>query len=594
MRLSLMLALVAMMGVPAGATDELHDLLTEAWEYALDQYPLMASNIGDDRGAGRFAAVDEAAVARRAQTMRGFLERAEALDRDSLEIRDRINLDVFLRDLQDQLAEIEYRSFLIPISNREGFHINLARMPDQARLEDLDDFESYLARLEAIPAYVDAHIALMRRGLEEGHTLPAVVLDGFDQTISAHVVDDPTESRFWLPFNRLPASISAADQERLRAAGEKAVRDHVVPAYRTFLTFFVDEYLPSCRDTIAASDLPDGRAFYEHRVRHFTTLDVSAEEVHRIGIAEVARIREEMLAVIDRTGFEGDFAAFLKLLRTNPKFYAESANDLLREAAWISKRMDGELPRLFTRLPRTPYGVRQIPSFIAPKTTGAYYGPPAGDGSRAGTYFVNTYKVESRPLYTLEALSLHEAVPGHHLQIALHMEMDDLPPFRRYGYIVAYGEGWALYSERLGLEVGFYEDPYSDFGRLTYEMWRAVRLVVDTGMHALGWDRQRAIDYMATHTALSIHEITTEIDRYIAWPGQALGYKMGELEIRKLRARAEEAMGNDFDIRAFHDEVLGYGPVPLDVLGEIIDRWIARQARGGEASEVGSMAKQGT
>jgi uncharacterized protein (DUF885 family) len=343
--------------------------------------------------------------------------------------------------------------------------------------------------------------------------------------------------------------------------------------------------VPSARGSIGASALPDGRDFYRHRVRKYTTLDITPEEVHQTGLAEVARIRAEMQEIMRQVEFDGDFAEFVEYLRNEPKFYAETPEGLMKEAALILKRIDGKLPELFGRLPRMPYGLREIPAYIAPRTTSAYYQPPTGDGTRAGFYNLNTFNLKSRPLYALESLSLHEAVPGHHLQIALQQELEDLPNFRRFGGATAFVEGWALYAERLGLECGFYTDPYSDFGRLSMEMWRACRLVVDTGMHYLGWTREQAVEFMAANSAESIHNIEAEIDRYIGWPGQALAYKIGELKIRELRARAEAELGEKFDVRAFHDAVLGGGSVPLDVLEQQIEAWIA-EVQGSVASGI--------
>ncbi|MCH7477058.1 MAG: DUF885 domain-containing protein [SAR324 cluster bacterium] len=357
--------------------------------------------------------------------------------------------------------------------------------------------------------------------------------------------------------------------------------ESVTPGYRDFLAFMRDEYVPAAPGTIGASSLPEGRAFYRHRVRRFTTLDITPAEVHQIGVSEVARIREEMEQVKSRAKFSGDLNAFIAFLRTDEQFVPKSPEALMKEVALVLKRMDGQLPTLFKTLPRAPYGIRRVPDYIAPKTTTAYYSPPPGDGSRAGFYYVNVYNLKVRPLYEVQALSLHEAVPGHHLQIALQQEMTGLPPFRRFAGITAFIEGWGLYSERLGLEAGFYQDPYSDFGRLSFEMWRACRLVVDTGLHYQGWSRQRAIDYMAENTALSLHNITTEVDRYISWPGQALAYKMGELRIRQLRRRAEERLGDRFDVRAFHDVVLGSGSVPLDVLEANVMAYINDRAAAG-------------
>jgi uncharacterized protein (DUF885 family) len=415
----------------------------------------------------------------------------------------------------------------------------------------------------------------MREGLRTGFTQPQVILKGYDGSISAHVVDDVEQSVFMKPFARFPVGVPEAERDRLREAGRAAVRDGVVPAYRRFLEFMRNDYIPGARQTTGASDLPQGREYYAALVKSFTTLDVTPEQVHETGKKEVARIEAEMQQVMRESGFTGDFPAFLAFLRNEPRFYAKTPEELLKQASFLAKKMDARLPSLFLTLPRLPYGVEPVPDAIAPKYTGGRYVPAAPGSLRAGTYWVNTYNLPSRPLYILESLTLHEAVPGHHLQIALQRELTGLPDFRRFAGVGAFAEGWGLYSERLGLEAGFYQDPYSNFGRLTYEMWRACRLVVDTGLHAFGWTRQQAVDYLASHTALSLHEVGTEIDRYISWPGQALGYKMGELKIRELRARAEKELGPRFDIRAFHDAVLRNGPVPLPVLETEIDAFIA-------------------
>ena len=397
-------------------------------------------------------------------------------------------------------------------------------------------------------------------------------------TIASHVVDDPTDSLFWEPFASFPPGVPKGEHEHLREAGRAAILEGATEGYRRFLDFMLGEYVPGARDSLGASELPDGRDYYAYLIRHFTTLELTPEEIHQTGLEEVARIRGEMETIIEAVEFSGSFADFLEFLRHDPQFYAQTPDELLKEAAWIAKRMDGELPRLFGRLPRLPYSVAPVPDHLAPKYTGGRYVPATPGGTRPGYYWVNTYALESRPLYVLEALSLHEAVPGHHLQMALASELDDLPPFRRFEYISAFGEGWGLYSEWLGLEAGFYADPYSDFGRLTYEMWRACRLVVDTGIHAMGWTRQQALDYLASNTALSIHEVTTEIDRYISWPAQALSYKLGELRIRALRREAEEALGERFDVRAFHDTVLANGTVPLPVLERVVRADIAARS----------------
>jgi uncharacterized protein (DUF885 family) len=553
----------------------LDGLLAEAWEKALEEDPLLATATSDHRFDDRLPQMRPADLDRRAADARSFLDRLHGIDPSGLASGDRVSYRMFERDLKEDLERHERRTFRIPLTSDSGFHTGISRLPQEMPLLTTRDYESYLARLRAVPAYFEQYTALMREGLKTGFTAPRISLEGYEVTMSTQVVDSPEKSVFWAPFASFPPGVPESDRERLRAAGREAITGSVVPAYRTLLEFFTKEYRPGCRTTIAASDLPDGRSYYAWLVKRYTTLDVTPDEVHAIGQREVARIRKEMDDVIRSTGFQGSFADFLHFLRTDPRFYAKTPEELLEKASRIAKRMDGKLPSLFRRLPRQPYGVEPVPPDLAPKYTGGRYVGAPLDATRAGTYWVNTYALPTRPLYTLEALTLHEAVPGHHLQIALAKELEGIPAFRRYGYVNAFGEGWGLYSEHLGLEAGFYTDPYSNFGRLSYEMWRACRLVVDTGIHAMGWSRQQAIDFMAGNTALSLHEVTTEVDRYISWPGQALAYKMGELKIRELRAKAEKALGSRFDVRAFHDAVLANGSVPLDVLEEQIDAFIA-------------------
>ena len=560
----------------AVARDEaLHGLFDDFMEFRRREEPRFAASL-DGRPPGSLGSTTEADIRRRAAVLEGFRERLLVIPVERLSDDDRVHRDIFEAALAERLGDARFGAHFLPINADSGFHIGMARLPNSVPLGSVEDYEAYLRLLRDIPRYFGEHIALMRRGVELGITVPRVVLDGYEVTISSHLVEDPEDSVFFAPFRAFPDRIGEAERARLQGAGIEAIREGPVAAYAAFLRFFEDEYRPNARETIGASDLPDGRSYYAFLIGRFTTLDRTAEEVHRIGLAEVERIRGEMEEAMRATGFTGEFAEFLEFLRTDPQFYVDEPEDLLREAAWISKRMDGALPRLFRALPRQPYTVEPVPDAIAPKYTGGRYVGASLDSTQPGRYWVNTYRLDSRPLYTLEALSLHEAVPGHHLQISLAKELD-LPEFRRYFGIGAYSEGWGLYSERLGLEVGFYTDPYSNFGRLTYEMWRACRLVVDTGMHALGWTRQRTLDYLAANTALSIHEITTETDRYIAWPGQALGYKMGELKIRELRELAEMELGEDFDVRDFHDRVLLSGPVTLPVLDDLIRRWIAER-----------------
>ncbi|MCA9148446.1 MAG: DUF885 domain-containing protein [Planctomycetales bacterium] len=559
----------------ANAADARFRAIADAWwEDAVKRDPLFATATGDNRWNDKLPVVSIAAYAARAEQLREFQSELTSLDVEQLSLGQRVNYAVVRRWIETELAEHEYQADLIPITNREGFHIFFPELRNQMPLRSLNDYHNYIARLKGFAEYSRQHMELMRAGIAAGMTLPSVVMQRFRESIEPHIVDDADASLFFEPLRKLPATISADDAEELRAAARQAIRDSIVPGYRDFLTFMADEYVPACRSSVGASSLPQGRAFYRHRVRRFTTLDLTPEEVHATGMSEVKRIRAEMETLARRVGHEGSLEEFMSALREDTRFHPASADALLKEAALILKRVDGKLPQLFRVLPRTPYGLQPIPDYVAPATTSAYYMPPPGDGTRAGYYCLNTFDLKSRPLYELEALSLHEAVPGHHLQIALQQELSDLPPYRRFAEFTAFVEGWALYAERLGLEIGFYEDPYSDFGRLTYEMWRACRLVVDTGIHYLGWTREQAIRFMEQNTALSLHNIRAEVDRYIAWPGQALGYKMGELQIRRLRADAEQSLGARFDVREFHDIVLRNGALPLDVLERNVRDWI--------------------
>ena len=567
---------------PADDAARLHALFDREWEVRLKEDPLFATAVGRHEYNALLPSLTLADLERRAQAAQATLAELETIDRAKLGAEDVVNYDMFQRQMENRIKDFELGGYQMPFNADSGFHTGFAQLPRDVPLQTVKDYESYISRLKAWPRYVNEEIALMRKGIERGMTIPRAVLDGYDTTISAHVVDDPTKSVFWEPFAKFPSTVPAGEQERLRAAGREAVTNGAVAGYRAFLDFYRKEYLPNARKTIGASELPNGRAYYQQQIRQFTTLDLSPEEIHKIGLAEVERISAEMREVMKQVGFQGDFAAFLNHLRTDPRFYAKTPEELLARASWIAKRIDGKLPSLFKTLPRLPYTVEPVPSHIAPKyTSGRYVEAPEGS-LQSGIYWVNTYKLDSRPFYNLEALTLHEAVPGHHLQIALSRELSALPNFRRYSYISAFGEGWGLYSEWLGLEAGFYTDPYSNFGRLTYEMWRACRLVVDTGIHAMGWTRQQAIDYMATRTALPLHEVQTETDRYISWPGQALAYKMGELKIKELRKRAESELGGRFDVREFHDVVLGSGSVPLDVLEQNVARYIDTAKAGGE------------
>ena len=559
------------------ATGQLEQLFADDWEYQLKESPLFATFYGDKRYNAALPSVSVADNQRRLAQEKAFLTRLAEIDRNALSATHQLNYDIFKLLKQNDIAEYQFKTYLTPITNRSGFHVSFPQLADRVPLNSVEDYENYIARLNGFEVYAQSYIELMRAGIREGYVLPGITLKGIEGTIEPHIVKDASESLLFAAFEKFPDDIDEAAQANLTEAGKSAILNSVVPGYEAFLKFITEEYLPAAREDIAASSLPDGKAFYEHRVRLFTTLDITPKEVHKIGHSEVKRIRGEMEELIRETGFEGSFQDFVQFLRTDDRFYVDSPKALMAQIALTLKLMDGQLPTLFKTLPRSPYGIKKIPDFIAPKTTTAYYNSPAGDGSKAGFYFVNTYDLRSRPTYEIEALSFHEAVPGHHLQIALQQEMENIPEFRKYASFTAFVEGWALYSERLGLEVGFYEDPYSDFGRLTYEMWRALRLVVDTGMHYFGWSRQKAIDYMAENSALTMHNITTEIDRYISWPGQALGYKMGELKIRELRAYSKEKLGDKFDVREFHEVVLGSGAVPMNVLEANVTDWVSNK-----------------
>lgn len=574
---TLVLAGCVSSGIPyqPGETERLASIIDREWATRLEENPRLARRYDAPSQQPPLGSFTQSAIERRADSDRLLLAELTSIDRAALERAAQVDYDVLQKILTDRVERHAVAAYLIPFTSDTGFHISLAQLPATSDFRHADDYENYLSQLADVPRYLGEHEALLAAAIEAGMTQPQVVLEGYDVTIATHVVvDDPEASVFWDPFERMPATVSVDEQTTLRKRGRLAIADHVVPAYRSLLTFMNTRYAPSARSSTAARDLPNGDAYYQAMIRSYTGLSLSPQAIHEIGLGEVARIGSEMRAVMRRVGFSGNLQEFIAQLRTDPRFYPKSAEELLNRAKVIAKDMDGELPRFFKRLPRKPYTVQPVPDHLAPKyTAGRYVGADA-NSTRPGVYWVNTYDLPSRPLYAQEALTFHEAVPGHHLQGALAAELDDLKPFRRELYLSAFGEGWGLYSEWLGKEAGFYQDPYSDFGRLTYEMWRACRLVVDTGLHALGWSRQRAVDYLARHTALSLQEVNTEIDRYISWPGQALAYKLGELEIKKLRREAEQALGERFDIREFHDRILANGAVPLAVLRDEVHRYI--------------------
>lgn len=551
-------------------------LMDEHWATVLRENPTFATSVGVRDYDDRLSDPSLAAYAESVSAAQGFLLRLNEIDVEDLSQANQLNHALLELELKNQVEASQYGGKYLIMNNRSGPHLNLTQMVSRLPFFNFADYQSYLKRLSGVDAYMANATERIRAGLDAGWVQPCAPMQGFEQSIQTHLVEDVNDSAFMAPFKSAPKIIQAEQLSELQAKAEALVQNQVLPAFAKFEKFYINEYAPKCRAAVGTDSMPGGKAYYEHRVRVFTTTDKSADEVHKIGLSEVARIRAEMDEVIKQTEFKGSFQDWLDYLRDTPEFYPKTGEERMRAVARISKKMDGELPKLFGKLPRMPYGLKEIPLDIAEKTTTAYYNRPAGDGSRAGFYFVNTTLLDTRPLYQLEALSLHEAVPGHHLQLALAQELD-LPNFRKFGGQTVFVEGWGLYSERLGLEVGFYQTPYTNFGRLSYEMWRACRLVVDTGLHSKGWTRQQAIDYMAENSGLSMNNITSEVDRYISWPGQALAYKIGELKIRELRARAEQAFGSEFDVRKFHDKILENGALPLSILEELIDAWIADQ-----------------
>jgi len=560
----------------AGPTEDFAALLDEAWEWQLKENPMMASALGDRRYNDQWTDNSIQAIKRRQDETREFLRRVYAIDRNALSEEDQLNFELFRRSLQDRVDLFKFDSHLIPFYQRGGVQ-NLDSNTSRLRFVTVKDYEDWIARLDQIDVVIEQSIELAEGGRKAGMMSPKILMERIPNQIAPQLVDDPEESPFYKVFAEMPDTISDEDQARLRAQARSVIEETILPAYREFNEYFVDTYLPNSRDTIGLSELPNGNEWYELRARQFTTTQMTPDEIHRIGLDEVARIRGEMQKIIDSLDFGGSFQDFLVFLRTDPQFYYDTPDELYQAYLATSKRIDPELVNLFGKLPRMPYGVKPIPDSIAPDTTTAYYSRPAADGSRAGTYWVNLYKPEVRPKYEIEVLSVHEAMPGHHLQLALQQELGDMPNFRRFMGFTAFVEGWGLYSESLGPDLGLYKDAYSQFGALTYEMWRAVRLVVDTGMHYKGWTRQQSIDFFKDNAAKTELDIVNEIDRYIGWPGQALAYKIGQLKIKQIRQRAETALGDNFDVREFHDVLLGAGALPLDILEQRMDAWLESQ-----------------
>ncbi len=585
-----MIHVIALAAVVIGSDPalELNRLYEDYQAWRLRESPEMAMSNGDYSNADHLSDMSLEAVHRRQEQTREFLNRLHQIPAGELDERSLISREVFDLMLTTEVAGYQYRTELMPIGARFGPHLAVPQMHERVRFDSVKDYEDYLQRLRGVPKMVDDLIQTLKTGLAEGRTPPRVTMesipDQFRAILSGGGLDGLTQ-----PLLRFPACVDEANRNEIA----DQLKQDVIPTVRGALErlgdFVTKEYLPGCRPTIAAKDLPDGEAYYAWRLRDETTSELSANYIHRIGTREVARIRDEMLKVIARTDFkeknpesaelEGDelFKAFVNYLRTSPRFYYTREEDLLTGYREICKRIDAELPRVFQTLPRLPYGVRPVPKFMAPMQTTAYYQNGDIRNRESGVFYANTYALDQRPKYEMIPLALHESVPGHHLQIALAQEIEGIPEFRKHTGFTAFVEGWGLYSESLGLEMGLYSDPYDDFGRLLYEMWRSCRLVVDTGVHALGWTRDQAIVYMRDNTALSELNIQTEVDRYISWPGQATGYKIGQLEIKRLREKAADALGDTFDLREFHDVVLLEGAVPISILERRVNEWVAKK-----------------
>lgn len=571
-------AFVPLVGFAAASdtSGELHQLFTDEQAFTWKEDPLTASYDGQRTYDDRLESDTPADFERRRTANEQFLRRLHAIDRSQLNAEDRISYDLFDFILSTRVGFAKYEEWRAPLNSDSGFHTSVMQMHEAADTQSVAGYERYVARLQDVRRYFAENIANMRQGVKDGYTLPAEILPGVASIIEAEQFTNPEDSPLYGPFRSFPDWMSPEDQARLGDAGREAIASAVIPAFRDFQTFFANEYMPGARKTIAASALPDGRAYYTDLVHFYATYDITPDEVHALGLKEVARIHAQMEETMKAAKFEGTFADFLSFLRSDPQFYEKTPLDLLKDASYIAKEIDGKLPQYFGKLPRMTYRVEPVPATLAPNYTGGRYNPGPNDGRTPGTYWVNTYALDRRPLYSLPALTLHEAVPGHHLQGALARELTDLPAFRQNAYLSAFGEGWGLYSEKLGIEMGIYHTPYEDFGRLSYEMWRACRLVVDTGMHWKGWTRAQALDYLRQNTALSEQEVRTETDRYIAWPGQALSYKLGEIKLWTLRRNAEQALGPKFDVRAFHDAVLDEGTMTLPMLEQQIEAYIGR------------------
>lgn len=558
---------------PSAAEQQLDTIMEEYWDFTLRESPLAATQAGVSDFNDRLSSVTPESQARRLQQEKLFLARTRDIDHATLSQSGLVNAELFEWVLVDSIEAYEINLSRIPFNTFSGFFTAALNMANGVRMDSVKDYEDYIARLSDVPRFFDENLANMEEGVRTGFVLPQIVIDGILPTIRAQVKYNAEDSSFYDPFREMSGKVSTDEQLRLQDDARRVIDDMVIPAFANLADYLENDYAAS--DILGAEQKSGGEEYYAFQIKRYTTiLGTTSNEIHEIGLTEVARIRAEMLQIIDELEFDGDFDDFTEFLRTDPQFYATTAEELLKETAYTAKRIDYVMPGFFGLLPRQSYGVVPVPDEIAPNyTTGAYFGAPPG-GDHGGIYYVNTYALDQRPLFEIPSLTLHEAVPGHHHQAALSAEMEGVPEFRKNLYFSAFGEGWGLYSEKLGVEMGIYRTPYEHFGRLSYEMWRACRLVIDTGIHAKGWARQQAIDYFSANTALSEQNIRSEVDRYISWPAQALAYKLGELRIWKMRRNAESLLGEQFDLREFHDVVLGNGALPIAMLERIVERWI--------------------
>jgi uncharacterized protein (DUF885 family) len=561
---------------PNEATKQLYALFDSEWEWGLKESPTFASYLGDKRYNTLWEDRSIDAINRRNQHRIETLSKLKQINRDELSVSDKLNYDLFAKGYTEDIEGFKFKGYLLPINQRGGIQ-TADELAEFLQFTTVKDYDDWLARLDAFPAYMEQTLALMREGKKQNLMWAKKVMERVPAQIDKQITQDAESNPFYAPFKTFPKDVSDAEQTRLKSAAKEAIANKIVPAYKKLKDYFTSEYLPASYADVGIWQRPDGTEYYAFLARSYTTTAMTPQQIHEKGLSEVARIRVEMEKIKAQVGFRGTLQEFFQYLRTDEKFFYKTPDELLNAYRALAKRIDPNLTKVFRTMPRMPYGVIPIPDKIAPDTTTAYYNSPAADGSRPGYYYVNLYKPEVRPKWEMMALSLHESVPGHHFQLALQQELGEVPNFRKFGGFTAFIEGWGLYSESLGEDMGLYDDPYDKFGQLTYEMWRAVRLVVDTGIHQFKWDRQKAIDFFKDNAAKTEQDIVNEIDRYISDPGQALAYKIGELKIKELRARSKQELGAKFDIKEFHDVVLLSGALPLDLLEKNVDEWIAKK-----------------